>query len=134
MSHHGWTPLNVTSPHFVEKILSMNSRRSQTDVRKNPSLMRERSCSFRSLGLQCTVQYRTVMQRYDAHLSQNTLRVLSLTRCDRVGQLFSSNEFLRTLSVQEVIIPTYELASVGENQCCHFCDLSCADFPRTNSI
>ena len=80
MSHHGWTPLNVTSPHFVEKILSMNSRRSQTDVRKNPSFTRERSCSFRSFGLQCTVQYRTVMQRYDAHLSRNTLRVLSLTR------------------------------------------------------
>ena len=134
MSHHGWTPLNVTGPHFVETILSMNSRRSQTDVRKNPSLMRERSCSFRSFGLQCTVQYRTVMQRYDARLSRNTLRVLSLTRCDRVGQLFSSIEFLRTSPVRKVIIPTYELASVGENQYCSFYDLSCADFPRTNSI
>ena len=87
-----------------------------------------------SVQYSTVLQYRTVMQRYDAHLSQNTLRVLSLTRCDRVGQLFSSIEFLRTLPVREVIIPTYELASVGKNQCCRFCDLSCADFPRTNSI
>ena len=63
MSHHGWTPLHVAGQHYVERILSMNSRRSRTDARKNPSFTRERSCSLCSLWLnrvQCTVQYRTI--------------------------------------------------------------------------
>ena len=153
MSHHGWTPLNVTGPHFVERILSMNSRRSQTDVQKNPSLMRERSCSFRSFGLQCTVQYRTAMfsvhtmrQSWTAVFAdqvptfrfhwkrrtpsefvdkppRNPNAISNLTGCARPSR-----------AVRKVIISTYDLASVGENHFCRFCDLSCADFPRTNSM
>ena len=97
MSNLGLTPLNVASPHFIKKIhkvLSMNSRRSQTDVRKNPSFTRERSCSFRSFGLnrvQCTVQYRTV--QYDLFSTKKMRRVQS------------STEF--SVSWQYLRVPTY---------------------------
>ena len=70
---------SIRDQYFIKGTLAGSSRKSRTDMRKNQSFTRERSCSFCSLGVnqvQCTVQYRTISSRQKNAPSSEFDRIL----------------------------------------------------------